>query len=143
MMLSTLTALAESFDLDFYYGEMPAFNQAVDNAETDKTIMYHEGYVAGSSTADQQGAWEPSYNMRIWLLTESGGLNDKPFERVPRFESLESLMYTILSKLARRYTIRGNVPFEEGVNIKMTDKHLDGIRFVVNCVAKETPSVIC
>lgn len=144
MMLSTLTQLAESFGLNFEYGEATAFNIKADKLEWEKypICMYHEGYVSGSTSEDSQGAWEPSYNLRIWLLIRNGGANDKPIDRVPRFAQLEPLMYQLLSTLEKTYDIKSPVTFSEGVNIKLADKSLDGIRFVANCVAR-APVVYC
>ncbi|GAB2549805.1 hypothetical protein [Spirosoma aerophilum] len=135
MMLSTLTAIAAEFGLTFIYGDKPAFNIGVDYTNPDLIVMYHEGFVSGSSTEDQQGAWETNYNMRIWLLFKSN-LSDNPTDRKPRFAALEPLMKQILTRLSNNYEIKGPVPFSEGIN--QTDKNLDGIRFVVNCVSKFT-----
>lgn len=135
MMLTSLTQIAEHFGLTFIYGEKEAFNIIADGFDPNLTVMYHEGYVAGTTTEDAQGAWETSYNLRIWLLIKNKGLNDSPSDRQPRFESLEPLMYQILTKLGKNYSIGGAVTFSEGIN--QTDKNLDGIRFVANCVAKE------
>ena len=134
MMLSTLTHIAAERGLTFLYGEKEAFNILADYTDPSLIVMYHEGYVAGSVVEDAQGAWEPSYNVRIWLLIKNTGLSDNPVDRVPRFAQLEPLMYQILTDLGKDYIVKSPVTFSEGIN--QVDKNLDGIRFVVNCVSK-------
>jgi len=138
MMLSSLTNIAEQFGLNFEYGEVTAFNLKADKLDWENypICMYHEGYVSGSSTEDDQGAWDSSYSVRIWLLIRNSGPNDKPIDRVPRFAQLEPLMYQLLAAMEKDYQVKSPVTFSEGVNIKLADKPLDGIRFVANCVAR-------
>ena len=141
MMLATLSEIATSLGLTFLHGEREAFNTLVDHKASDLIVMYHEGYVAGSAKEDPQGAWDTTYNLRIWLLIKGGGVNDKPIERTPRFTALEPLMYRILSKIGKQYVIQGVVNFSEGIN--QTDKNLDGIRFVASAIPKQTENVYC
>jgi len=102
--------------------------------EVSLPILYHEGYLEGTSTQDQQGAWEPVYNLKLWLLIRNTGLNDGPSERVFRLEDLEPMMYQALNIIKESYDIIGNVPFSGVLNV--TDTNLDGIRFVINAKSK-------
>ncbi|MVM36083.1 hypothetical protein GO755_39080 [Spirosoma sp. HMF4905] len=140
MMLATLTDIAQQFGLTFLYGEKKAFNILADYTDPNLIVFYHEGYVSGQIAEDQQGAWDRTYNVRLWLLLKNTGSNDMPPDRLPRFENLEPLMYRILSKISQKYSVIGPVSFSEG--IEQADQGLDGFRFVANVKEKE-PVAYC
>ena len=141
MIIATLTDIATGLGLTFLHGEKSAFNIAVDSTDPASIILYHEGYVSGQTAEDAQGAWENTYNLRLWLCIKNTGANDGPAERDPRFTLLEPLMAQVLAKLSKQYIVSQPVPFNEFIN--SLDRDLDGIRFVANCKPKEAPTYYC
>lgn len=140
MMLATLTDIADQFGLTFLYGEKEAFNILADHTDPTLIVFYHEGYVSGTVAEDAQGAWDRTYNLRLWLLLKNTGSNDKPIDRLPRFEELEPMIYRVLSKISQQYVFTGPVSFSEGIN--QVDHNLDGFRFVAN-VKEKAPVSYC
>lgn len=126
MMLSLLQTIADTYGLTFIYGEAEAFNQLADNVIDGQKVLYHEGYVAGPLSIDQQGAFDQSYDLRVYVLLASE-LADTPLERRPGFEELEPLLHRILDSISKHYILTpGRV--QEGLNL--TNRNLDGLRFI-------------
>ncbi|GAB3552878.1 hypothetical protein [Spirosoma fluminis] len=146
MMLSTLDQITQTLGLVFLYGEPQAFDVEADR-ETDpglntpgreQFILYHEGYVGGPLREDAQGAFEPNYALKLYVLLPSQQ-TDQPVHRRPGFEQLEPLLYHVLDKLRKDYVLSGMI-MKEGINL--TNRNLDGIQVALTATPKIL-SVLC
>lgn len=134
-MLDDLQTIADTLDLAFYYGESQALNIKADAVRDDQLVLFHEGYVAGQITESQQGAFEPVYSLKLWLLIPSK-LSDNPDQRKPRFMQLNALMLTrLLPAIERNYEL-SSISIVEGLNLK--DRNLDGLRVTLTAKPRVT-----
>jgi hypothetical protein len=136
MILTNLSTIAQRFCHVFLYGEPKGFNIDLNSVPTDSdtTILYHEGYIAGPVKIDQQGGFEPNYALKLCLLIPSEP-GDATVTRRSRFEELEPVLYAVINELSKEYEI-SNLVLSDGVNFRY-DKNLDGIRVTLNAKPNE------